>query len=164
MIPKKLITHRWPLLLPLGAACLLASACSSIRLGYGAMPMWLGWQVDRHPGLDDAQRELVSAQVDALHRWHRQTQLPACTTFRASVQARLAPDVAALARTLRPEQFGRMHFFVGDLPGQREREVRMLAATGDALSATVLAQPEQRRQLHERLRGLADDFSALAAR
>ncbi|GMV02626.1 MAG: hypothetical protein AMXMBFR52_22820 [Burkholderiales bacterium] len=67
MIPEKLITHRWRLLLLPSAACLLASACSSTRPGCGAMPVWLGWQVDL--GLDDAQRELVSAQIDALYRW-----------------------------------------------------------------------------------------------
>lgn len=253
--------------------------------------MWLGWQVDRYLGLDDDQRELVAARIDALHRWHRQTQLPAYAAFLVTVQARLdgpvtpedvgrwreealtawtpiaerlAADVATLALILRPGQLermarrfeesnrderarllpetserrrtaraervlGRLRWFVGDLPGAREREVRTLAAAlpssegewlaeraarqqavldvltrivaerpphevarqwvrqtllglwrsadpvrraaiersaaaGDVLSATVLSRSEQRRQLHERLRGLADDFSALAVR
>lgn len=291
MFLEQLITRRWRAWLPIVALCLLLAACSSTRLGYDAMPMWLGWQLDRYLGLDSEQRELASARIEALHRWHRQTQLPAYTAFLASVQSRLggsigaeeisrwredalaawaplaermAPDVAALALTLRPAQLERMarrfeesnrderrkllpdtaerreaaradrvlervRFFVGDLSSRQEREIRALAvalppseadwlaerearqkavldvlgrivrerppqdiaqqwvretlaglwrstdparreaiakstAAGDALSATILARPEQRRQFHERLRGFADDFSVLAAR
>lgn len=291
MFPKKLITRPWRILLPLVAICLVATACSSTKLGYDAMPMWLGWQLDRYLGLDAGQREMASASIDALHRWHRQTQLPAYSAFLGSVQARLdgpiapeeigrwrdealaawtplaermAPDVAALALTLRPSQLERLarrfeesnrderrkllpetperreaaradrvlervRFFVGDLPQHQEREIRAAAAAlpasegdwlaerearqkavlgvlgrivrerppqelahqwvrealaglwrsadparreaiarstaaADALSATVLARPEQRRQLHRRLRDFADDFSVLAVR
>ena len=293
MFLEKLITRPWRILLPLVASCLLATACSSTRLGYGALPIWLGWQIDRHLGLDAAQSELVSTRVDALHRWHRQTQLPAYTAFLASVQSqldgsvgaadigrwradvlaawtpiaeRIAPDLAALALTLRASQLERLasrfeeanrderrkllpegverraearaervlervRFFISDLPSRQEREIRALAATlpageadwlaerearqqavlavlgrivrerpppetaqrwcremltglwrsddpvrreaiarataaSDALSATILERsaPAQRAQLHARLRGLADDFSVLAAR
>ncbi|MBX3589599.1 MAG: hypothetical protein KF755_01700 [Burkholderiaceae bacterium] len=291
MFLKKLITRPWRALLPLVASCLVATACSSTKLGYDAMPMWLGWQLDRYLALDATQREMASARIEALHRWHRQTQLPAYTAFLGAVQARLdgpigpedigrwreealtawtplaermAPDVAALALTLRPAQLERMarrfeesnrderrkllpetperreaaraervlervRFFVGDLPSRQEREIRAAAAAlppsegdwlaerearqkavldvlarivrerptqevaqqwvretltglwrsadptrreaiarstaaGDALSAAILARPEQRRQLHQRLRDFADDFSVLAAR
>lgn len=125
----------WRALLPLVASCLLATACSYTRFGYDLAPTWLGWQVDRHFGLDSVQRELVSSRIDALHRWHRQTQLPAYTGFLESVHARLegpvgpedvgawreqalaawtpiaervAPDLAALALTLRPAQLERL--------------------------------------------------------
>lgn len=133
---EKLITRARRILLPLVAVCLLAGACSSVRLGYGAMPLWLGWQIDRHLGLDAGQRELVSARLEALHRWHRQTQLPGYTVFLEAVQSRLdgggvgaedigrwrahvlaawtpvaeraAPDLAALALTLQPAQLERL--------------------------------------------------------
>jgi len=291
VFPKKLITRPWRALLPLVAVCLLVTACSSTKLGYDAMPIWLGWQLDRYLALDAAQREMASASIDAVHRWHRQTQLPAYSAFLGSVRARLdgpiepeeigrwreealtawaplaeriAPDVAALALTLRPAQLERLarrfeesnrderrkllpetpeqreaariervlervRFFVGDLPSQQEREIRAAAAAlppsegdwlaerearqkavlgvfgrivrerppqdvahrwvretlaglwlsadperrdaiarstaaADALSAAILARPEQRRQLHQRLRDFADDFSVLAAR
>lgn len=291
VFPEKLITRPWRALLPLVAVCLLVAACSSTKLGYDTMPIWLGWQLDRYLALDAAQREMASASIDAVHRWHRQTQLPAYSAFLGSVRARLdgpigpeeigrwreealtawaplaeriAPDVAALALTLRPAQLERLarrfdesnrderrkllpeapeqreaariervlervRFFVGDLPSQQEREIRAAAAAlppsegdwlaerearqkavlgvfgrivrerppqdvahrwvrealaglwlstdpqrreaiarstaaGDALSATILARPEQRRQLHQRLRDFADDFSVLAAR
>jgi hypothetical protein len=133
---EKLITRLTRILLALVAVCLLVGACSSVRLGYGAMPLWLGWQIDRHLGLDAGQRELVSARLEALHRWHRQTQLPEYTAFLASVQLQLAggavdvddigrwraqvlaawtpiaeraaPDLAALALTLQPAQLDRL--------------------------------------------------------
>lgn len=128
---EKLITRSWRILIPLVASCLLATACSSTRFGYDMVPWWLGWQLNRHLDLDDDQRELVRVRVDALHRWHRQTQLPAYTAFLADVQSRLhgpvgagdigrwresvhaawtpiaervAPDVATLALTLQPRQ------------------------------------------------------------
>lgn len=136
VFPEKLITRGARILLPLVAVCLLAGACSSVRLGYDAMPLWLGWQIDRHFGLDAGQRELVSERLDALHRWHRQTQLPAYTGFLQAVRSHLdgggadaddigrwrahvlaawtpvaeraAPDLAALALTLRPAQLERL--------------------------------------------------------
>jgi len=128
---EKLITRSWRILIPLVASCLLAAACSSTRFGYDMVPWWLGWQLNRHLDLDEHQRELVRVRVDALHRWHRQTQLPIYTAFLGDVQARLhgpveaadigrwreavhaawtplaermAPDVATLALTLQPRQ------------------------------------------------------------
>lgn len=135
MLLEKLITRPWRLLLPLVASCLLATGCTSTRFGYEALPLWLSWQIDRHLGLDASQREFVSARIDALERWHRQTQLPAYGALVASVQARLqhpvgqedigrwreqllgvwdpiadrlAPDAAALALTLKPAQLERL--------------------------------------------------------
>jgi len=135
VLAEKLITRRWRILLPLVVGCLLATACSSVRLGYDTMPLWLGWTIDRHLALDADQRHLVSARIDALHRWHRQTQLPAYAGFLKAIQWRLddaigpedighwrehvlaawtpiaeriAPDLAALALMLRPAQIERL--------------------------------------------------------
>ena len=58
------------------AVVLIATACSAIRLGYGQVPMlayrWLDGWVD----FDDAQEAKVREALEAMHRWHRRTQLP----------------------------------------------------------------------------------------
>lgn len=179
MLVEKLITRRWRTLVPLVAACLLATACSSIRFGYDTMPLWLGWRIDRHLALDPDQRELVTSRLDALHRWHRQTQLPAYAGFLNGLQGRLdrpvapeevgewrermlaawipiaeraAPEVAALALTLRPAQL--------------ERLARRLQESNDDLRREMLAdEPGQRaaaraERVVKRARFFVGDLSA----
>lgn len=113
---------------------LLVAGCSYTRLGYSALPTVAAWRIDRYLGLDDEQRTLVSDRLDALQRWHRTTELPRYAAWLDSVAAvpqpvtestiagwrgelaqawipvaqRVAPDVAALALTLRPEQLARL--------------------------------------------------------
>lgn len=115
------------------------AGCSATRLGYEALPTLARWQVDRHLGLDDAQAALVRRHLDELQRWHRASELPAyaatleglertlrvpaapemVAAWRAAVFAawpalaeRLAPGLAELALTLRPEQLASLerHF------------------------------------------------------
>ena len=105
------------------------------QLGYGFFPTWAMWQIDRYLGLDADQRALVSRQLDDLHGWHKQSQLPEYATFLREVDAqlrqpvdaadigvwrerikaiwppiaaRLAPSMAQLLATVRPEQVARM--------------------------------------------------------
>lgn len=131
---------------------LLVAGCSSARFGYSLAPSWLSWRIDRDLALDDAQRALVRERLDALHRWHRENELPRYATLldeiaRAATPAqrvtgpqgaeaapategptpaqiaawraalteawerlavRVAPDVAALALTLKPGQLERL--------------------------------------------------------
>jgi hypothetical protein len=119
---------------PIVASCLAATSCSMAKFGYDTLPTWAQWQVQRYFDLDDAQRELVSRHLDDLHRWHRRSQLPQYVGFLqevddglrtrvdaadigrwrdrigeawAPVADRLAPGLAELALTLRPEQIER---------------------------------------------------------
>jgi hypothetical protein len=111
-----------------------AAGCSSLRIGYAAMPTVLAWRIDRYLALDDEQRALVGERIESLQRWHRENELPRYSAWldrMASVPVpvseatiagwrgelaeawvplanRLAPDLAALALTLRPEQIARM--------------------------------------------------------
>ncbi|MGD9942567.1 MAG: DUF6279 family lipoprotein [Burkholderiaceae bacterium] len=168
----------------------MATGCSSTKIGYDTAPLWLGWQLDRYLNLDDAQRELVSAKLEALQRWHRQTQLPGYIAFlkdvesrlsgdvsaadfeqwrRHAVQAwepvavRLAPDMAALAMTLRPAQIDRLAQRLADSNDEWRREhmpaeARALAkARGDRLL-------KRARWFVKDLRpGQEDEIRALAA-
>jgi len=120
---------------PLVASCLVATSCSMIRLGYDTLPMWAHWQIERYLSLDDDQSRIVSRRLDEVHRWHRRTQLTQYVRFLREVDdelhdavdadaiaawrervaqawlpvaEHLAPGVAELAVTLRPEQFERM--------------------------------------------------------
>ena len=106
-----------------------------IRLGYETLPTWAHWQVERYLALDDEQERIVSRRLDELHRWHRRTQLKQYVRFLRDVDdelhnavdadsiaawrervaeawhpvaEHLAPGVAELAVTLRPEQIERL--------------------------------------------------------
>jgi hypothetical protein len=127
--------HGLRLWAPVVASCLAATSCSMAKFGYDTLPTWAHWQVERYFALDEEQREIVSRNLDDLHRWHRRSQLPQYVAFlrevddglRTSVDAadvarwrdrvaeawipladRIAPGLAELALTLRPEQIDRM--------------------------------------------------------
>jgi len=113
---------------------LLLVGCSSAQFGYSTLPWLLTWRFERDLGLDEDQRWLVKERVDALQRWHRASELPRYAEFLRRVAAepapvseatvagwraelarawepiarRAAPDLAALALTLRPEQIDRL--------------------------------------------------------
>jgi len=116
---------------PLIIGALAAGGCSMARFGYDVLPTWAHWQVERYLNLDEAQRDIVSRHLGDLHRWHRREQLPEYVGFlreiddglRTRVDAadvtrwrervgdawqpiaeRVAPGLAELAVTLRPEQ------------------------------------------------------------
>ncbi|HVL59340.1 MAG TPA: DUF6279 family lipoprotein, partial [Burkholderiaceae bacterium] len=58
------------------AGCLLATACSYIRLGYETMPTLALWHLDSHLSLDSAQKDLASHRIDKLVAWHRHAEVP----------------------------------------------------------------------------------------
>jgi len=116
------------------AVCLLVVGCSSTRVGYSALPTLLAWRIDRDLALDDDQRLLVRDRLSALHRWHRTSELPRYAGFLGKAAAlevpvsqdavagwragltdaweplaqRAAPDLAALALTLREPQIAHL--------------------------------------------------------
>lgn len=119
-------------LLALGGVCAGAlTACSALKLGYGAAPEFVFWRLDAYLDLDDAQSARVRGDLTQLQQWHRSTELPryvalleqaerlaptditaaqACSLVAqareriAAVAAQAEPALAATAQTLGPEQ------------------------------------------------------------
>ncbi len=127
----------------------LLSGCTVARLGYEMLPWFAMWQLERHLSLDSAQRQLASERLDALHAWHRQTQMPRyaaliesgisrldgplsaadLSQWRAQMFAlwqapaeRIAPDLADLALTLRPAQIDRLERRLADSTAELRRK------------------------------------------
>jgi hypothetical protein len=113
------------------ALSFLLAACNTVRFGYEQLPRLVQWQADRFLSLDSQQEALVNGHAKALQRWHRQSLLPVYAEFLQRVEGemrspvtvehvagwrqaavdgwqpiaeKLAPAVAEVALTLRPEQ------------------------------------------------------------
>lgn len=113
------------------ALSLCIAACSTLKLGYENLPRIATWQADRYLALDDDQEALVTRHTRELQRWHRQHLLPVYAGFLGRIEEALgssvtatqvaawrrelldgwrpiarqiAPAVAELGLTLRPEQ------------------------------------------------------------
>jgi Family of unknown function (DUF6279) len=113
------------------AVAILVTACNTIKLGYENLPRLVEWQADRFLALDNEQEALVNRHARTLQRWHRQNLLPVYADFLTRVEEelrtpvstaqvtawrqtavdgwaplaeKLAPAVAEVALTLRPEQ------------------------------------------------------------
>lgn len=140
------------------------SACTMTRFGYEMLPWLSMWRIERYIPLNDPQRKVVSRHLDALHQWHRSTQLPqyAAKLDQASAQLatkldsdqvsrwrsdllvfwqpladRLAPGLAELALMIEPAQIDR-------LARRLDREVEELRAK--YASADPVARIESRAQ------------------
>lgn len=127
--------RNWTRWLALALLWASLSACTMTRFGYELLPWLSMWRIERYIPLNETQRADVSRRLDALHQWHRTTQLPqyVAKLDQASVQVsstlasdqvmrwredvlafwqpladRLAPDLAALALTLEPSQVDRL--------------------------------------------------------
>lgn len=121
--------------LALLALSAMLAACTAFKLGYENLPRLVQWQVDRYLSLDNDQEELVTRHAKTLQRWHRQSLLPVYADFLRRVDQELrnpvsavqvsewrqtvvtgwlpvaeqiAPAVAEVALTLRPEQLAHM--------------------------------------------------------
>ncbi len=117
------------------ALAFLLTACNALKLGYENLPRLVEWQVDNYLDLDDEQEALVTRKAKDIQRWHRQNLLPVYAEFlhrveeelRTPVTVRqvaewrqtvvrgwlpvadqLAPAVAEVALTLRPEQLAHL--------------------------------------------------------
>jgi len=117
------------------SVALLLAACSQLQLGYNNADRALAYSLDSYLDLDDRQEELARVRIAALHCWHRRTQLPGYAQLLADAQAKVAgpvtaaevsdfasgvrralaavgeqaaPDLAALALTLKPAQIDRL--------------------------------------------------------
>jgi hypothetical protein len=119
------------------ALWLTVSGCSVLpRFGYENLPTLATWQADSYLSLNAEQKALASRRIEAVHAWHRRTQLDDYVSFLREAQQRLAagdvdeaqlrawrlaalerlrpiaeqaaPGVAEVVTTLAPEQLGRM--------------------------------------------------------
>jgi dihydrodipicolinate synthase/N-acetylneuraminate lyase len=86
-------------LLALGGVCAGAlTACSAVKLGYGAAPELAFWRLDAYLDFDDAQAAQVRDDLATLHQWHRSNELPRYAALLEQAE-RLAP---ATSRRPRP--------------------------------------------------------------
>ena len=117
------------------ALAVLATGCSSLRLSYDYGDTLLYWWLDGYVDLDSVQKVRVKNDIDQLFQWHRKTQLKdyvqllkggqnqlqgtvteadlladyAAVKDRASLLLyKSEPELADLARSLRPEQLAQM--------------------------------------------------------
>ncbi len=111
------------------------AGCSSIRFTYNHGDTLLYWWMNNYLDLDSDQSGFVKKDIDNLFQWHRKTQLKDYTQLLANGQRQLAgnltqsdlladyrdiksrtellaykalPELADLARTVRPEQIAQM--------------------------------------------------------
>jgi hypothetical protein len=129
------------LLAPLVASGLLATSCSMVKTGYENLPMLAMWRVGNYVPLNAEQRQLVSTRIEALHVWHRHSQLGDYLAMLQSIQRQVAegsvdepqirrwrrelierwapiaeqaaPGIAEVAVTLRPAQIERLRSELG---------------------------------------------------
>jgi hypothetical protein len=121
----------------LAAGLAVAAGCSMIgRLGYEHLPTLASWRADTYLSLNAEQKALASRRIEALHAWHRSTQLDDYAGLLREVQRavaagdvdearirgwrlamfdrwkpiadRAAPAVAEVAVTLEPAQLQRL--------------------------------------------------------
>ncbi len=128
------LIHRLRTLL-LIAMMVAMAGCSSIRFTYNHGDTLLYWWLNNYLDLDSDQSGFVKKDIDNLFQWHRKTQLKDYTQLLATGQRQLAgnitqadlladyrdikartellaykalPELADLARTVRPEQIAQM--------------------------------------------------------
>jgi hypothetical protein len=126
---------RWQRALTLAALALALAACSAVKLGYNYADSYVLYSLDEYLELSDEQEVFVRRRMDSLLVWHRSTQLRDYASFIETARARLdgpvtaddvvafnlelntkllalgdrlAPDLAQLALSLKPEQIDRL--------------------------------------------------------
>ena len=119
----------------LGVPFALLAGCSWVSITYNNAPLLAVWGGDAYFSLTSAQAADLRARLDRRFAWHRVEQLPDYARFLEQLQTRIqgpiddsdiawlyaesrkrfhvvvdavAPDAAALASTLRPEQIDRL--------------------------------------------------------
>ena len=117
------------------ALVVVLAACSSIKLSYNHGDTLLYWWLDAYVDLDSGQKQWVEADIDKLFKWHRETQLQDYIQVLSNGQRQLkgnvtqadlladyddikrrsltvlmraAPDLADLARSLKPDQIAQL--------------------------------------------------------
>ncbi len=145
-------------MLTLGLLVVL-TACTSLSLPYNNGDTLLYWWLNSYVGLEDDQKGLAKREIDALFKWHRKTQLEDYAQLLVSAQKQLqgnvtqadllqtyegargrmevlllktGPDLATLARTLKPAQIAKME--------------KKFASTNDDFRRKYLRGDQEKRQ------------------
>jgi hypothetical protein len=84
----------WLKVLSLCLACLVLQACSAARIAYSNAPFLAHWRLDSYLDLSDDQSTQLRTELERLHRWHMQTQLPRQLDQMQAVQRQLMGDIA----------------------------------------------------------------------
>ena len=81
---------------PVGLLALvsLLTACSTVKIAYNQAPELLYWYFDAYADFTGAQSPLVKADLNRLHAWHRQTQLPGYTLLLQDAQRQVRGDLS----------------------------------------------------------------------
>jgi hypothetical protein len=80
-IVENLNTGVLRLWLPLIMSCFVATGCSTVLLGYDAVPPLAKYQINRYFDLNSTQQEVVEKQLEDIFDWHRKTQLKEYSSF-----------------------------------------------------------------------------------
>jgi len=73
--------------------CTLLTACGAVKLTYNNADSLLYWWLDGYTDFTVEQKVRVKNEMQALHTWHRQTQLPAWADMARSLHVQAASDV-----------------------------------------------------------------------
>ncbi|HEX7645706.1 MAG TPA: DUF6279 family lipoprotein [Burkholderiaceae bacterium] len=92
MMQNSIIRHGWRLF-ALGLVLLLAS-CSLGRLGYNNADTIVYWWLNGYVDFDTGERPWVRQRIDALHAWHRHTQLKTYVPILVTAQRQLDHNVS----------------------------------------------------------------------
>jgi hypothetical protein len=82
-----------------GIICALAlvlglAGCSAIKLGYNTLPDVAYWWLDGYIDFNDAQAPQVRVELDRLHDWHRQEELPRLADLLGRMEQQVAGPIA----------------------------------------------------------------------
>jgi hypothetical protein len=136
---RKLFRALWGLAAVLLLALLGACGQATWRFAYSQAPAILLWRMDSFADLNDSQEELARERLQALHAWHRSTQLPEY----AALLARLREQ---MPRNTTPEQMCRIWAELRPgLEALAERTVPMWAELGMSLTDAQLRYIEGRQ-------------------
>lgn len=93
--PRRSLIRPWFTIVTLVLACTLLQACSTLRLAYSQAPLLAQWRIDSYLDLTGEQASRLRADLEGLHRWHQQVQLPRQLAVLGSIRRQLSGDLSA---------------------------------------------------------------------
>ena len=76
------------------ATALLLTACSTLKIAYSQAPELAYWYLDAYADFTGTQTLQVKAELNRLHAWHRQTQLPSYVELLQDAQRQVRNDLS----------------------------------------------------------------------
>lgn len=121
---------------------LLLMGCSAVKTGYNHAPALVQWWLDDYISFTPAQSPQVQDSLAALHRWHRQHELP---LYAAQLQAlrQLAPQAVSPQQVCAQQDLLRGH--LNRLGEQAAEGISRLAPTLQARQLTQLQRQLERQ-------------------